>query len=97
MSKLSEVYMIKTKTIKTPLMMAESVALSYCPITIVPESKLSHMATVHYGFVPKLNHHGGKTVKTERRSQTCSYTALHFIGKRLRFFSLSEVFLFCSD
>ena len=67
--------------------MAGSVALSYWPITIVPESKLSHMATVHYGFVPKLSHHGGKTVKTERRSQTYSYTALHFTGKRLRFFS----------
>ena len=76
--------------------MAGSVALSYWPITIVPESKLSHMATVHYGFVPKLSHHGGKTVNAERRSQTCSYTALHFIGKRQRFFSVSEVFLFCS-
>ena len=44
--------------------MAEGDALSYCPVTIVPESKLSHMATVHYGFVPKLSHHGGKTNKT---------------------------------
>ena len=42
-------------------MMAESDALSYWPVTIVPESKLSHMASVHYGFVPKLSHHGGKT------------------------------------
>ena len=77
-------------------MTAERDALSYWPITIVPESKLSHMATIHYGFVPKLSHHGGKTEKTERISQTCSYTALHFIGKRQRFFSVSEVFLFCS-
>ena len=41
--------------------MAEGDALLYCPVTIVPESKLSHMATVQYGFVPKLCHHGGKT------------------------------------
>ena len=41
--------------------MAASDALSYCPVTIVPESKLSHMATAHYGFVPKLSHHDGKT------------------------------------
>ena len=47
--------------------MAESDALSYWPVTIVPESKLSHMATVHYGFVPKLSHHGGKTEKTEQK------------------------------
>ena len=44
--------------------MAESDALSYWPVTFVPESKLSHMATTHYGFVPKLSHHGGKTEKT---------------------------------
>jgi len=50
--------------------MAESDALSYWPVTIVPESKLSHMATAHYGFVPKLSHHGGKTVKTESKNQT---------------------------
>ena len=41
-------------------MTAERDALSYRPVTIVPESKLSHMATNHYGFVPKLSHHGGK-------------------------------------
>ena len=41
-------------------MTAESDALSYCPVAIVPESKLSHMAPAHYGFVPKLSHHGGK-------------------------------------
>ena len=52
---------MKTKTIKTPLMTAERDALSYWPVTIVPESKLSHMATTHYGFVTKLSHHRGKT------------------------------------
>ena len=42
-------------------MTAESDALSYWPITVVPESMLSHMVTAHYGFVPKHSHHGGKT------------------------------------
>ena len=41
--------------------MAQCDAHSYCPVTIVPESKLSHMATSHYGFVSKLSHHRGKT------------------------------------
>ena len=41
-------------------MTAESDALSYWLVTIVPESKLSHMATAHYSFVPKLSRHGGK-------------------------------------
>ena len=49
-------------------MMSESVALSYWPVTIVPKSKLSHLATAHYGFVPKLSHHGGKTEKTKLRT-----------------------------
>ena len=33
-------------------MTVESDALSYWPITVVPESMLSHMVTAHYGFVP---------------------------------------------
>ena len=48
---------MRTKTIKTPLMTAESDALSYWPVTIVPERKCSHMATAHYGFILKLSHH----------------------------------------
>ena len=42
-------------------MRSESEALSYWPVTIVPKSKLLHMATAHHGFVPKLSPHGGKT------------------------------------
>ena len=57
-------------------MMAERAAQSYCPVTIVPESMFlrpdgskppkaerSHMATTHYGFVPKHSHHGGKSLR----------------------------------
>ena len=43
-------------------MTAERDALSYWPVTIVPESKLSHMATAHYGFVTKLSHHEWKNL-----------------------------------
>ena len=51
-------------------MTAESDALSYWLVTIVPESKLSHMATTHYGFVPKPSRHRGKNRKNqERRSK----------------------------
>ena len=40
--------------------MAEPFELSYWPATDAPESKLSHTATTHHGFVPKISHHGGK-------------------------------------
>ena len=50
-------------------MMAESDALSYWPVTIVLESTLSHMATVHYGLVPKLSHHGGKNPRFALNNQ----------------------------
>ena len=76
--------------------MAELSELSYCSSGLAFKSELLRRPEAHHGFAPKLSHHGGKTEKTERISQTCSYTALHFIGKRQRFFSVSEVFLFCS-
>ena len=38
-------------------MSAESDALSYWPVTIVPERKRSHMAPAHYGFILKLSRH----------------------------------------
>ena len=41
--------------------MAKVFDLTCWPVTIVPESELSHTTTVHHGFVPKLSHHGGKT------------------------------------
>ena len=42
--------------------MAELFELSYCPSSHVPENKFSHRLKEHYGFVPKLSHHGGKTI-----------------------------------
>ena len=52
---------MKTKTIKTPLMMAEAFGLPCCPCSLVPESELSHRYQVHHRLVPKLSHHRGKT------------------------------------
>ena len=54
--------------------MAEGDALSYCPVTIVPESKLSHMATDHYGFVPKLSLHEWKNPALRAKKQGPSLT-----------------------
>lgn len=61
--------------------MAESDALSYWPVTIVPESKLSHMATAHYGFVPKLSRHEWKNRENpiQRRLQNL-YAQQFFSG-----------------
>ena len=44
--------------------MAEAYGSTSCTSSLVPESKLSHRSESQYGFVPKLNHHGGKTEKT---------------------------------
>ena len=51
---------MKTKTIKTPLGMAEAFGLSCCASDLVPESKLSHRSEAHHGFILKLSHPSGK-------------------------------------
>ena len=51
---------METKTIKTPLMMAEAFGSTFCTSALVPESKLSHRSEAQYGLVPRLSHHGGK-------------------------------------
>ena len=43
-------------------MMAEAFGSTSCSFGLVPESKLSHRPKAQYGFVPKLNHHGGKYI-----------------------------------
>ena len=42
--------------------MAEAYGPTYCPSTLVPESKLSQRPEAQYGFVPKLIQHGGKNI-----------------------------------
>ena len=59
---LSEVLLVKTKTIKTPLMTAEAYGLSCLPSGLVPESTLSHRPKAHHCLVPKLSRHGGKNI-----------------------------------
>ena len=69
---------MKTKTKKTPLMTAETYGLTYSSSRLVLKSKLLHSLEAQYGFVPKPSRHGGKTVKTERRSQTfLDYAEVH--------------------
>jgi len=52
-------------------MTAESDALSYWPVTIVPERKRSHMATAHYGFILKLSHHEWQKQKNNSSDTQC--------------------------
>jgi len=62
---------MKTKTKKTPLMTAETFGLTFCSSRLVIKRKRLHSLEAQYGFVPKPSRHGGKTVKTERRSHNC--------------------------
>ena len=55
--------MIKTKTIKTPLMMAVAFRPTFCSSCLVPKSTLLHNPEAQYGFVPKHSLHGGKNPK----------------------------------
>ena len=54
--------MMKTKTIKTPLMMAVAFGPTFCSSGLVPKSKLLHNPEAQYGFVPKHSLHGGKNI-----------------------------------
>jgi hypothetical protein len=60
----------KTKTVKTPLMMAVAFGPTCCFSGLVPESKLSHSPEVQYGFVPKLSPHGGKNTALRAKKQS---------------------------
>ena len=82
-------------------MIAEVYDLSYWPVTIVPESELSHTATVHHGFVPKLSHHGGKNTAlwAEKHSSQLVYSEIYSRGhgffsvvKRNGVFSSDDVY-----
>ena len=82
---------MKTKTKKTPLMTTETFGLTYSSSRLVLKSKFLrpdgskrpkverlHSLEAQHGFVPKLTRHSGKTVKTERRSQTfLDYAEVH--------------------
>ena len=58
--------MMKTKTIKTPLMMAEAFGLSVWPSNLALESKLSRSLESHPGLVPRLSHHEWKNHRASR-------------------------------
>jgi hypothetical protein len=60
--RLSIVDVMKTKTIKTPLMMAVAFGSTSCPSAFVPKSKLLHNPEIQYAFVPKHSRHGGKNL-----------------------------------
>ena len=53
---------MKTKTIKTPLMMAVAFGPTSWAFGLVPKSELLHRPEAQYGFVPKHSSHGGKNI-----------------------------------
>ena len=55
---------MKTKTRKTPLMVAEACGLTCCPFGLVLKSELLHSPKDHHSLVPKLSLHGGTKPRT---------------------------------
>jgi hypothetical protein len=68
-TQLSGFSLMKTKTNKTPLLMASAFGLMCCLSTLVPESMLSHIAEAHHGLVPKPCHRRGKTIALRAKKQ----------------------------
>ena len=84
--------MIKTKTRKTPLLMAEAFGLMCCPSTLVPESTLSHIVEAHPGLVPKPCHHRGKTTLATltKKPFFSVYCWFKYVRSRFSWFFLDE-------
>ena len=61
--------MIKTKTIKTPLMKSVAFGPMSCSPGFVPKSTLLHNPEAQYGFVPKHSLHGGKNTALRAKKQ----------------------------
>ena len=53
---------MKTKTEKTPLMMAAAFGPASCSSGLVLKSELLHSPEAQSGFVPKHSRHGGKNI-----------------------------------
>ena len=49
--------------------MADAYGLKCCPSDHAPKSELSRRSKDHHSFVPKLNHHGGKTIALRAKKQ----------------------------
>ena len=56
---------MKTKTIKTPLMMSVALGPTSCPSAHALKSKFLRMSEAQYDLVSRFSHHRGKTEKTE--------------------------------
>ena len=74
---------MRTKTIKTPLMMAEAFGLTSCSSSLALESELSRRPEVQYSLTFKLSHHGGKN--TALRAKKPVDTRLHHLNAQLFF------------
>ena len=97
-TKLTQSLSDLTKTLKTPLMPAAAYDLTCCTSVLVPASKLSHRTKAQYGFVPKLSHHGGKTLcfalKTYFRSVLFLWSEVPVIAWSNCFLCFSERYFY---
>ena len=72
-------------------MVAEAYGSASCTSALMPESKLSHKPEAHYGFVPKLSRHGGKTPRFALKNLT-SNKKTQGLEKGFICFSSDDVF-----
>ena len=81
---------MKTKTIKTPLMMAEAYSLSVCPSSLALESKLSRNLESHTVLVPRLSHYEWKNLKNNLFRMNVLYIENVFIVFPLMMFLVAK-------
>ena len=81
---------MKTKTIKTPLLMAETYGPTSCSSGHASESKLSRSSEAQYSFVPKLIHLRGKTSLSLKNRLLPSSFIIHGEIAFPMFFSVAE-------
>ena len=79
---------MKTKTEKTPLMMAEAYSLSCWSSVLVPEHKCSHGTQAHPSLVPRLRHHEWKNHRPSDSKTDISHAQLFFSEQSERCFCL---------
>ena len=67
--------LMKTKTYKTPLAMADAYSTTTCTSALAFECELSREAKAQFGFILKLSYHSGKNtvplLVTEKTAHSC--------------------------
>jgi hypothetical protein len=76
--------MMKTKTEKTPLMMAAAFGPASCSSGLVLKSELLHSPEAQSGFVPKHSLHGGKNLALRAKKPNIAMRRGYFYSKEPR-------------